>query len=91
MSAREQPGRVTAYVIQCDAVDCDNELIIVADKMHGDEVIAVSGGWDDGERYWACHNVRDAVSAAVDYGWQEGTKGIQRGHVYCPDHKEETK
>lgn len=23
-----------------------------------------------------------------EHGWQEGNKGIQRGHLYCPTHNE---
>jgi hypothetical protein len=29
-----------------------------------------------------------AIQTALQHGWQEGNKGIQRGHLYCPTHNE---
>lgn len=90
MSARKQPGRVTVYSIQCDAVGCDHEVLVIADRLYKNTVICITGDDTDMEElYWRCDNVQDAVDYAVDaLGWQEGRIGIQRGHVYCPKHKE---
>ncbi|NEG55421.1 hypothetical protein GFD21_06505 [Bifidobacterium sp. SMA15] len=85
---RKQPGRAVVYQVKCDAVNCGEEFLIIVDRLRGNEVVAVTDGWSDGELYWGCSGVQDAVDCAVDCGWQEGTKGIQRGHIYCPRHKE---
>ena len=29
-----------------------------------------------------------AIQTALQHGWQEGNKGIQRSHLYCPTHNE---
>ncbi|NMM98107.1 hypothetical protein [Bifidobacterium olomucense] len=91
MSVRKQPGRGVAFSVYCDAVDCKEEFLIIADRLQGNDVVAITGiWWSDGELYWRCCDVLDAVDYAVDQGWQEGTTGIQRGHIYCPKHKEES-
>ena len=34
------------------------------------------------------HDTNTAIQTALQHGWQEGNKGIQRGHLYCPTHNE---
>lgn len=69
----------------CDAVDCRRNITIYKDGLVFDSFIFGANR--------TVQAVTDAETAfdlvAVDYGWQRGTLGVQRGHHYCALHREE--
>ena len=96
MSARKYmdwmniPVQVTVYSFTCDAVGCHGSCeLAVSDDT--DEVVRVN----DEEPMFDMSSmpVTDMDDARLfltdECGWQEGTQGIQRGHLYCPKHARE--
>lgn len=79
---------VTVYSFCCDAVDCwnmcclmvdDEDQLVRIDDMMADYPLPIS-------------DEDDARTALLEKtGWQEGVSGVQRGHLYCPKHRTETK
>ena len=69
----------------CDAVNCQRNITVYKDGLVFDSFIFGANR--------AVQAVTDAETAfdlvAVDYGWQRGTLGVQRGHHYCALHREE--
>ena len=93
MSARKYmdwmniPVQVTVYSFTCDAVGCHGSCeVAVSDDT--DEVIRVND-----EEPTFNMPVIDMDGAReyllVECGWEEGTQGVQRGHLYCPKHAEQ--
>lgn len=99
MSVREEHEytvRVSedGWRFDCDAVDCRRNITVYKDGLVFDSSIFKSiwtvSDFDDSA---AVSDFTDAETAfdlvAVDYGWQRGTLGAQRGHHYCALHREE--
>lgn len=93
MSARKYmdwmdiPVQVTVYSFTCDAVGCHGSCeLVVSDDT--DEVIRVN---DEEPTFdMPVMDMDDARECLLDEcGWQEGTQGVQRGHLYCPKHAEQ--
>lgn len=95
--------RYVYYTFGCDAVGCNAylELVVLVERYTDDYDIDLDGdtgcvGYADGDyegddpRGCVCESEQDALRIAVQHGWQEGSEGVQRGHMYCPEHKEET-
>lgn len=82
------------WQFDCDAVNCQRNITIYKDGRVFDS--SIFGGirtvraFDD---EMTVLNLDDAETAfdlvAVEYGWQRGTLGVQRGHHYCGLHSEE--
>lgn len=85
----------TVYRIVCDAFGCSTYVELTTEKgmlsslYRSDHLTFVSSinGHPIGNCF--CESIDDAVEIAEILGWQEGTKGVQYGHMYCPKHKEE--
>lgn len=80
----------------CDAVDCKRNITIYKDGRVFDSERYVSGtaidAYYDALQVGAFDNAETAFDfdlVAVEYGWQRGTLGVQRGHHYCALHSEE--
>lgn len=91
----------TNYEFHCDAVGCDSmlELDVLEERCADDYDIDLDGntgcvesasGDYEGDSLTGCicGSARDALRIALTHGWDEGDVGIQRGHIYCPKHKE---
>lgn len=72
------------WEIHCDAIGCNNSLEFRENRDTGD--ITADGDYTgDMDTEWLnIHDTNTAIQTALQYGWQEGNKGIQRGHLYCP-------
>lgn len=77
------------WEIRCDAIGCNASLEFRENRDTGD--ITADGDYTgpdmDTERL-DVHDTNTAIQTALQHGWQEGNKGIQRGHLYCPRHNE---
>ncbi|TPF92921.1 hypothetical protein BW14_07100 [Bifidobacterium sp. UTBIF-68] len=95
--------RYTYYSAYCDAVGCNAhlELAVPVERYTDDYDIDLDGDtgcveYADGDyegddlRGYFCESEQDALRIAVQHGWQEGSEGVQRVHMYCPGHTEET-
>ena len=77
------------WEIRCDAVGCNNSLEFRENRDTGD--ITADGDYTgpDMDTEWLnIHDTNTAIQTALQHGWQEGNKGIQRSHLYCPTHNE---
>lgn len=77
------------WEIRCDAIGCNNSLEFRENQDTGD--ITADGDYTgpDMDAEWLdVHDANTAIQTALQHGWQEGNKGIQRGHLYCPTHNE---
>lgn len=72
------------WEIRCDAIGCNNSLEFRENRDTGD--ITADGDYTgDMDNGWLnIHDTNTAIQTALQHGWQEGNKGIQRGHLYCP-------
>lgn len=79
------------WEIHCDAIGCNNSLEFRENRDTGD--ITADGDYTgpDMDTEWLnIHDTNTAIKTALQHGWQEGNKGIQRGHLYCPTHTTKT-
>ena len=77
------------WEIHCDANGCNNSLEFRENQDTGD--ITADGDYTgpDMDNEWLnIHDTNTAIQTALQHGWQEGNKGNQRGHLYCPTHNE---
>ena len=77
------------WEIHCDAIGCNNSLEFRENRDTGD--ITADGDYTgpDMDTEWLdVHDTNTAIQTALQHGWQEGNKGIQRSHIYCPTHNE---
>lgn len=72
------------WEIHCDAIGCNASLEFRENQDTGD--ITADGDYTgDMDNEWLnIHDTNTAIQTALQHGWQEGNKGIQRGHLYCP-------
>ncbi|MCO6558515.1 MAG: hypothetical protein J6575_03650 [Bifidobacterium sp.] len=63
--------------VSCDAVGCTGHIRLMDEDFDGLEFDhCTAGGYSDAD-----------INAALDnQGWGIGSRGVQRGHVYCPLH-----
>lgn len=79
-------AKTVMWEVDCDAERCFNSILVTASPS----IAALSDGEDVLEHADWCSSVDDAYAAYVrEAGWQMGTEGVQRGHVYCPKHRQE--
>lgn len=78
------------WEIRCDAIGCNNSLEFRENQDTGD--ITADGDYTgDMDNEWLnIHDTNTAIQTALQHGWQEGNKGIQRSHLYCPTHTTKT-
>lgn len=77
------------WEIRCDAIGCNNSLEFRENQDTGD--ITADGDYTgpDMDTEWLdVHDTDTAIKTALQHGWQEGNKGIQRSRLYCPTHNE---
>ena len=72
------------WEIHCDAIGCNDSLEFRENRDTGD--ITADGDYTgDMDNEWLnIHDTNTAIQTALQHGWQEGNKGIQRSHLYCP-------
>lgn len=85
---------VVKYKVLCDALHCGGVIFLTVDGDPEGDPGHVLEAWGTGvidpnpDVSITC--LDDAAAYAVGQcDWQEGTVGVQRGHMYCPDHWEE--
>lgn len=84
-------GEVTIPVwdVECDAAECCHIMHVPSQPVYDN----VNFGYDDAQvltEAGFCEDREEAVDACVRIaGWQMGTEGVQRGHLYCPKHRQE--
>lgn len=77
------------WEIRCDANGCNNSLKFREIRTpETSQQTATTPGPDMDNEWLNIHDTNTAIQTALQYGWQEGNKGIQRGHLYCPTHNE---
>lgn len=87
-----RPFEVIVHEFVCDATGCTTYLKFVTSDEDGDLLIQAVTNYGeeldlpDDATYIMTED--DAITVAVEhYRWQEGTCGVQRGHLYCPKHR----
>lgn len=77
-----------AWEIRCDAIGCNASLEFRENQDTGD--LTADGDYTgDMDNEWLnIHDTNTAIQTALQHGRQEGNKGIQRSHLYCPTHNE---
>ena len=83
-----KPIEEHVWGIHCDAIGCNASLEFRENQDTGD--ITADGDYTgDMDTEWLnIHDTNTAIQTALQHGWQEGNKGIQRSHLYCPRHNE---
>lgn len=81
------PVQVTVYSFTCDAVGCDECCELIVDDGT-DELACIN---DEESPFLSPINCMDDARDFLldECCWQEGTQGVQRGHLYCPKHAEQ--
>ncbi|WEV59701.1 hypothetical protein OZX67_03950 [Bifidobacterium sp. ESL0728] len=62
--------------VDCDAVGCTCHIRLMDEDFDGLTEHVAADGYTD----------TDINAALADQGWAVGSRGVQRGHVYCPLH-----
>ena len=76
------------WEIHCDAIGCNNSLEFRENQDTGDITADGELHRRHGQRMAQHPRHQHRHPNRTPTRWQEGNKGIQRGHLYCPTHNE---